>query len=80
LHRGRRGLSLEDWVERVLGPELRRSKRVPVTIEVDGHTFAFTVGSMREFQEADELAMEMYLLMEEMEREGCVPTFRLLRG
>ena len=80
MQRGRRGVSIQDWVERELGRDFRRGKRVPVTIEVDGHTFAFTVGSMQEFHEADELAMEIYLFMEEMEREGCVPTFRLLRG
>jgi hypothetical protein len=73
-------VSMHEWVEKELGPDFRRGKMVPVTIHLGGHKFAFTVGRMREFQEADELAMEMYLLMEEMEQEGCGPTFRLLRG
>jgi len=73
-------MRMYEWVERELGPDFRLGKRVPVTIEVDGHRFAFMVGSMREFDEADELAMEIYLFMEEMEREGCVPTFRILHG
>jgi hypothetical protein len=73
-------VNIHEWVEKELGPDFRREKRAPVTIEVDGHKFAFTVGSMREFHEADELAMEIYLFMEEMEREGSVPTFRLLHG
>lgn len=70
---------MHEWVEKELGPDFRRGKMVPVTIHLGGHRFAFTVGSMREFDEADDLAMEIYLFMEEMEREGCVPTFRLLR-
>jgi hypothetical protein len=73
-------MRMHEWVERELGPDFRLGKRVPVTIEVDEHRFAFTVGSIREFDEADELAMEIYLFMEEMEREGWVPTFRLLHG
>ena len=73
-------MDLHDWAERELGADFRRGRMVPVTFHLDGHRFAFKVGSMVEFDQASEMAMEIHLFMEEIDRKGCVPTFRLLRG
>jgi len=73
-------MSTHESLEKDLARDFRRGKRVPVTIDVEGHRFTFTVGSIREFHEADDLAMEIYFFMQEMETQGDVPNFRLLRA